>query len=363
MNHPSSTTMSDHQLHLMNSNATTTNDIDRNANPMAQFLRHQQLQQLQAQQQQQHNQSLILQQQQQQQQPNQQCGNNNNDNNNQVFTNLMMSYGVLDGGQQQQPHVPQQQMQQESLDNELKRMQQLQSFNNNNHALLSNLQGRTDNNASGGGLFQSMMMMDQQKVQSQCFENPLNFGFFPDAHRHTQAMPFATPQQLQQSQQVQAVAPMTMMQPLASPHSLFHRDGSRRMRGGVIEPFPEKLHRLLLEVEAAGRGDVIGFVAGGCAFCIHKPDAFFKEIVPLYFRQSRLSSFKRQLNLYGFELINSGPARGGYFHELFVQDHPDKTSTTTAVVEKLPVVKVEPQPSHERTGTTNLEPALRSGVL
>eukprot|EP00539_Tryblionella_compressa_P002521 CAMPEP_0178746380 /NCGR_PEP_ID=MMETSP0744-20121128/7778_1 /TAXON_ID=913974 /ORGANISM="Nitzschia punctata, Strain CCMP561" /LENGTH=418 /DNA_ID=CAMNT_0020399587 /DNA_START=156 /DNA_END=1412 /DNA_ORIENTATION=+ len=111
--------------------------------------------------------------------------------------------------------------------------------------------------------------------------------------------------------------------PLPSPHSLFHRDGSRRMRGGVIEPFPEKLHRLLLEVEAAGRGDVISFVANGRAFAIHKPEKFFKEIVPLYFRQSRLSSFKRQLNLYGFELINTGPARGGYYHELFVKDRPE----------------------------------------
>lgn len=111
--------------------------------------------------------------------------------------------------------------------------------------------------------------------------------------------------------------------PLPPPHSIFHRDGSRRMRGGVIEPFPEKLHRLLLEVEAAGRSDIISFVANGRAFAIHMPDKFFKDIVPLYFRQSRLSSFKRQLNLYGFELINTGPARGGYFHELFVKDRAD----------------------------------------
>jgi len=78
-----------------------------------------------------------------------------------------------------------------------------------------------------------------------------------------------------------------------------------------------------MEVEAAGRSDVISFVASGRAFAIHKPDKFFKEIVPLYFRQSRLSSFKRQLNLYGFELINTGPARGGYYHELFVKDRPE----------------------------------------
>lgn len=85
----------------------------------------------------------------------------------------------------------------------------------------------------------------------------------------------------------------------------------------------EKLHRLLMEVEGAGRSDVISFVASGRAFAIHKPDKFFKEIVPLYFRQSRLSSFKRQLNLYGFELINTGPARGGYYHDLFQRDRPE----------------------------------------
>lgn len=110
---------------------------------------------------------------------------------------------------------------------------------------------------------------------------------------------------------------------LPSPHELTLRDENRRMRGGVIEPFPEKLHRLLTEVEASGRGDVISFIANGKAFAIHKPDKFFKEIVPKYFRQSRLSSFKRQLNLYGFELINTGPARGGYYHEMFTKERPE----------------------------------------
>lgn len=52
-------------------------------------------------------------------------------------------------------------------------------------------------------------------------------------------------------------------------------------------------------------------------------DSFFKEVVPLYFRHSRLSSFKRQLNLYGFEQINIGPFRGGYYHEMFHRDNPE----------------------------------------
>lgn len=153
---------------------------------------------------------------------------------------------------------------------------------------------------------------------------------------------------------------------LPSPHSLFHRDGSRRMRGGVIEPFPEKLHRLLLEVEAAGRADVISFVAGGRAFAIHKPEKFFKEIVPLYFRQSRLSSFKRQLNLYGFELINTGPARGGYYHELFVKDRPELCRRMRRVAVKVTPKGSDPSDVIKEKGSSTLkEPEVqdKSGIV
>jgi hypothetical protein len=96
---------------------------------------------------------------------------------------------------------------------------------------------------------------------------------------------------------------------------------------GLIEPFPEKLHRLLTETEKAGQDDIIAFADDGKSFEIRKPARFFKEIVPKYFKQSRLSSFKRQLNLYGFELISSGSARGGYTHESFQKDRPDLCRT------------------------------------
>ena len=92
---------------------------------------------------------------------------------------------------------------------------------------------------------------------------------------------------------------------------------------GLMEPFPEKLHRLLIETAEAGMDDIISFTPDGKSFEIHKPDRFFHEIVPKYFKQSRLSSFKRQLNLYGFELISAGQSRGGYYHELFQRDSPD----------------------------------------
>lgn len=96
----------------------------------------------------------------------------------------------------------------------------------------------------------------------------------------------------------------------------------RRTRGGVTEPFPEKLHRMLLEIEKEGNGHVISFFPHGRAFGIHDSDAFESKIMPKYFKQSRLSSFQRQLNLYGFTRIVSGPDSGGYYHELFLKGRP-----------------------------------------
>jgi len=248
-----------------------------------------------------------------------------------------------------------------NISNEIKRLQQLQmnSSGASGNALLMQGGQRSSNDAS---LLQSMLeqksqggqrnsndasllqsMFDQKTQNNPRFDTSLSQGmvnggvnqmlqpaFFQDSRL------FMNPNQINSSNNNmnQGFLQQTDIAN-SSPHSLFHRDVSRRMRGGVIEPFPEKLHRLLREVEAAGRSDVISFIAGGRAFAIHNSDSFFKDIVPLYFRITKLSSFKRQLNLYGFELINAGPARGGYFHELFVKDRPELCRRMRRVAVKL----------------------------
>jgi hypothetical protein len=78
---------------------------------------------------------------------------------------------------------------------------------------------------------------------------------------------------------------------------------THRNRGGVTEPFPEKLHRMLETCEREGKGDVASFFKHGRAFAIHKPRRFVAEVMPRFFRQSKLTSFQRQLNLYGFKRI------------------------------------------------------------
>jgi len=92
------------------------------------------------------------------------------------------------------------------------------------------------------------------------------------------------------------------------------------------ENFPQKLYRLLDEVEHAGRGNIVSFTESGAAFRVHNPDIFSSEIAPHYFRLRRYHSFQRQLNLYGFERILNGPEAGAYAHPLFRKGQPDLTA-------------------------------------
>jgi hypothetical protein len=51
------------------------------------------------------------------------------------------------------------------------------------------------------------------------------------------------------------------------------------------------------------------------------------QILPKHFRHNKLTSFQRQLNLYGFQRIAKGTEAGRYYHALFDKNRPDKLST------------------------------------
>lgn len=94
---------------------------------------------------------------------------------------------------------------------------------------------------------------------------------------------------------------------------------THRRRGGVSIAFPLKLHAVLDQVEADGLGHVISWQAHGRCFVVHKPKEFVDHVMPKYFRQTKLTSFQRQLNLYGFSRLTRGNDAGGYYHELFLR--------------------------------------------
>jgi HSF-type DNA-binding len=90
-------------------------------------------------------------------------------------------------------------------------------------------------------------------------------------------------------------------------------------RGGVTTPFPIQLHEMLDRVEQDGFANVISWQPHGRCFVVHKPDEF-KAILHTYFKLSKIASFQRQLNLYGFQRLTRGIDKGGYYHELFLRN-------------------------------------------
>ncbi|KAL3940688.1 MAG: hypothetical protein SGBAC_004810 [Bacillariaceae sp.] len=92
------------------------------------------------------------------------------------------------------------------------------------------------------------------------------------------------------------------------------------IRGGVQSPFPVILHRMLEDSVDKNFADIVSWQPHGRAFLIRHPKEFVASVLPKYFKHSKLSSFQRQLSLYGFiRLTNDGADRGAYYHEAFLR--------------------------------------------
>jgi hypothetical protein len=74
---------------------------------------------------------------------------------------------------------------------------------------------------------------------------------------------------------------------------------------------------------AEGKENVVSWLPDGNAFKVHNVPEFVSNILPSYFKQTKYKSFQRQLNLWGFERLTSGPDKGAYYHKEFLRDEPD----------------------------------------
>lgn len=86
-------------------------------------------------------------------------------------------------------------------------------------------------------------------------------------------------------------------------------------------PFPWKLHRILNDADAKGFNDIISWVPAENGFKVHKTKQFDDEIMPKYFDKTKYKSFQRQLNMWGFDRVGSGPYKGAYLHDCFRRGH------------------------------------------
>uniref|UniRef100_A0A8D0HX06 HSF-type DNA-binding domain-containing protein n=1 Tax=Sphenodon punctatus TaxID=8508 RepID=A0A8D0HX06_SPHPU len=69
------------------------------------------------------------------------------------------------------------------------------------------------------------------------------------------------------------------------------------------EPVPGFLAKLWALVEDPGTEEVITWSRNGQNFCILDDQRFAKELLPKYFKHNNISSFIRQLNIYGFRKV------------------------------------------------------------
>jgi hypothetical protein len=93
----------------------------------------------------------------------------------------------------------------------------------------------------------------------------------------------------------------------------------KRNTGGVSTTFPERLHQLLTENKFS---DIVCWMPHGRCFKVTKTKEFETLVMSAYFTHTKITSFQRQLNLYGFKRITKGPDRGSYYHELFLRGMP-----------------------------------------
>ncbi len=84
-----------------------------------------------------------------------------------------------------------------------------------------------------------------------------------------------------------------------------------------VTPFPLKLHFMLESVDGDGLDDIVSWQPHGRAFAVKDRQRFVLEIIPNYFGPHKCegphkySSFRRQLNMYGFTRLTSrGPDHG-----------------------------------------------------
>lgn len=126
----------------------------------------------------------------------------------------------------------------------------------------------------------------------------------PVRHRHNGANP-----QVVQHDYHDHAADLTV-----DPKTIKHK-----AKGGVITPFPVKLHSMLDMIEADGLANVVSWQPHGRCFVVHRTKEFVNHVMPKYFKQTKMASFQRQLNLYGFSRITGGIDKGGYYHELFLR--------------------------------------------
>jgi hypothetical protein len=177
-------------------------------------------------------------------------------------------------------------------------------------------------------LFQLQMANNLQSSSSFSPTQSLASLLGPHQYHHTQAHTQQPKQQAQSSvtQTLKALGSTTRLRsdPYVDVLQMLQPGTStptRKIKAAAVN-FPEKLYRMLQDLEDEGQSEIASFLGHGRAFAVHDTKRFVQDVMPKYFRQSKWTSFTRQLQLWGFLRCTGGPDAGGFYHELFLKGHP-----------------------------------------
>ena len=84
--------------------------------------------------------------------------------------------------------------------------------------------------------------------------------------------------------------------------------------------FPAKLYALLEQAPP----EVVCWTPDGLAFSVQDEEVFCSRELPRFFAHTKMASFQRQLNIFGFQKLARVDASGcSYHHLFFVRGRPD----------------------------------------
>lgn len=97
-----------------------------------------------------------------------------------------------------------------------------------------------------------------------------------------------------------------------------YRQPPTKARGGVRHPFPTRLYSLLEKSRTDDEiAKMISWHPSGQSFKVHNAKTFSSTVQKTYFKHTVYSSFRRQLNLWGFKRISEYPRTANSQHAYY----------------------------------------------